>query len=145
MTRGTRRRDAQISPLPKPATAPRRRIFVRGLKIDAEIGVYEHEIGRTQPLLVDIDVEVIEPLDPGADRLEDVVCYHRLTEGVKAIVAAGHIKLVETLAEKIADLAMAHPMTLGVRVRIEKPLAIPEADAAGVEIVRSKGRTWNVV
>lgn len=137
-----RRPPSSVEHLPKPATAPRRRIFVKGLVLDAEIGAYDHERGRTQPLRIDFEAEVVEPSDPAGDRLEDVVCYNRLTEGVKAIIAEGHIKLIETLAERIADLVMSHPMTHSVRVRIEKPMAIPGAEAAGVEIERSKSRSF---
>ncbi|MGE0409387.1 MAG: dihydroneopterin aldolase [Amphiplicatus sp.] len=125
-------------PLPRAANAPRRKVFVKGLKLDAYIGAYEHEQGAPQPLKIDLEIEAIEPADPAGDRLEDVVCYNRLTQGIKAIIAAGHIKLVETLAERIADLAIGHPMVLAVSVRIEKPRAIAEAEAAGVEIWRSK-------
>lgn len=133
-----RQKPSEVEQLPKPANAPRRKIFVRGLALDAEIGAYEHEKGRTQPLRIDFEAEVVEPSDPAGDRLEDVVCYNRLTQGVKAILAEGHIKLLETLAERIADLVMSHPMALMVRVRIEKPEAVAEAEAAGVEIERSK-------
>ncbi|MEQ8178836.1 MAG: dihydroneopterin aldolase [Amphiplicatus sp.] len=131
-------KPTDVTPLPRAANAPRRKVFVTGLMLNAEIGAYEHEQGRAQPVRIDIELEVVEPSDPTGDRLEDVVCYNRLTQGVKAIIAEGHIKLVETLAERIADLAMAHPMTLAVRVRIEKTQAIPEAAAAGVEIWRTK-------
>lgn len=132
------KRSVQPTPLPKPANAPRRKVFVRGLRLDASIGAYEHEKAAPQPLRIDIEIEVIEPAEPTGDRLEDVVCYNRLTQGVKAIIAEGHIKLIETLAERIADLAMAHPMVLAAAVRIEKPKAIAEAEAAGVEISRRK-------
>lgn len=134
-----KRAERNVTPLPKPSRAPVRRVFVKGLKVDANIGAYEHEKLKAQPLVIDMEIEVVEPSDPTGDRLEDVVCYNRLTEGVKAIIAEGHIKLVETLAERIADLAMAHPMVIAARVRIEKPLAIPDALAAGVEIERRKG------
>lgn len=128
----------EIARLPRSANAPRRAVFVRGLVLDAYIGAYEHEQGAPQPVRIDMDVDVIEPGDPVADNLEDVVCYSRLTDGVKAILAEGHIKLVETLAERIAELVMAHPMALAVTVRVEKPTAIAEAEAAGVEIERRK-------
>jgi dihydroneopterin aldolase len=127
-----------IAPLPRPANAPRRKVFVKGLKLDVSIGAYDYERNALQPVRIDLDLEVIEPASPAGDRLEDVVCYNRLTEGIKAIIAEGHIKLVETLAERIADLAIAHPMVLAVSVRIEKLKAIAEADAAGVEIMRTK-------
>jgi dihydroneopterin aldolase len=133
-----KRSAAQPTPLPKPAGAPTRKVFVRGLVLDAFIGAYEQEKKAPQKLRIDLEIEVIEPADPTGDRLEDVVCYNRLTQGIKAIIAEGHIKLIETLAERIADLAIAHPMVLAASVRIEKPAAIPEAEAAGVEIVRRK-------
>ncbi|VAV95670.1 hypothetical protein MNBD_ALPHA05-1410 [hydrothermal vent metagenome] len=128
----------EITPIPRAANAPRRKIFVRGLMLDAFIGVYDSEQGVAQPLKIDLQVEVVEPSNPIGDSLEDVVCYNKLTQGIKAILAEGHIKLVETLAERVADLALSHPMAISVDVRIEKPNAISEAAAAGVEISRTK-------
>lgn len=132
------KRPADITPLPRSERTPRRKVFVRGLMIDAHIGAYAHEQGRPQPIRIDFELDVLEPADPAGDRLEDVVCYNRLTEGIRAILDEGHIRLVETLAERIADLALANPLVLAVSVRVEKPNAIPEADAAGAEIHRSK-------
>lgn len=133
-----KQKAGEVTPLPRPANAPVRKVFVKGLKVDAFIGAYDHEQGAAQPLRIDFELEVIEPADPAGDRLEDVVCYNKLTQGIKTIIAEGHIKLIETLAERIADLAIAHPMVLAVAVRIEKPQAIAEAEAAGVEIIRRK-------
>lgn len=128
-----------ITALPRTDTAPRRLIFVRGLVIDAYIGAYESEQGVTQPIEIDLEADVIEPSNPLSDKLEDIVCYDRLSQGIKEIIAEGHIKLVETLAERIASLALSHPMVRAVMVRITKPQAIEEARAAGVEIWRTKG------
>ena len=130
---------SNVTAIPRRETAPRRFIFVRDLVLDAFIGVYDEEQGVSQPIRIDMEVEVREPAAPEGDRLEDVMCYNRLTTGVKDIIAGGHIKLVETLAERIASLVLAHPMALSVRVRVEKPNAIAEAAAAGIEIVRFKG------
>ncbi|MEM8935744.1 MAG: dihydroneopterin aldolase [Pseudomonadota bacterium] len=131
-------RKSAVAALPRSASAPQRKVFVTGLALDAFIGVYPEEQGTAQPVKIDIELDVVEPSEPDGDRLEDVVCYNRLTNGVKAIIAEGHIKLVETLAERIASLAMANAMVLSVRVRVEKPNALQEAVAAGVEIFRTK-------
>lgn len=127
-----------IAALPRSASAPRRKVFVRNLTLEARIGAYESEQGVTQPVLINLEAEVAEPSAPIGDRLEDVVCYNKLTQGIKAILAEGHIKLVETLAERIAELALSHPMVEAIAVRVEKPQAIAEAEAAGVEIIRTK-------
>ncbi len=132
------RTPPDVTPLPRSATAPRRKVFVRGLILDAYIGAYDSEQGVTQPVHIDFEAEVIEPANPVSDSLEDIVCYDRMTQGIKAIIASGHIRLVETLAERVADLVLSHPMVISVMVRIIKPNAIAEADAAGVEIMRTK-------
>ena len=129
---------SNIAPLPRTATAPRRKVFLHNLVLDAHIGAYESEQGVTQPVRINLQADVAEPSAPAADRLEDVVCYNKLTQGIKAILAEGHIKLVETLAERIAELALSHPMVEAITVRVEKPNAIVEAEAAGVEIIRTK-------
>ncbi|MEM9014414.1 MAG: dihydroneopterin aldolase [Pseudomonadota bacterium] len=121
---------------PGSKSSVRRRIFVRGLVLDAYIGVYDSEQGVTQPVRINMTLDVLTPDDPHRDQLEDVVCYNRMTQGVKDILAEGHIKLVETLAERIADFALSHPMVSAIDVRVEKPNAITEAEGAGVEIRR---------
>ncbi|MEM9616317.1 MAG: dihydroneopterin aldolase, partial [Pseudomonadota bacterium] len=96
--------SSDVASLPRSETAPRRKVFVHGLVLDAFIGAYDHEQGAKQPIIIDLEADVIEPSQPVGDRLEDVVCYDKLTEGVRAIISEGHIKLVETLAERVADL-----------------------------------------
>jgi len=131
-------RQSEITPLPRPANAPRRKVFVQGLTLDAHIGVYESEQGKAQPVRIDFEADVFEPANPMSEKLEDIFCYDKLTQSIKAMVAEGHVRLVETLAERIADLALSHPMTNSVTVRVTKLQAIPEAEAVGVEIVRTK-------
>lgn len=132
------RQPANVAHIPRSASVAHRKVFVHGLVIDAYIGAYESEQGVTQPVKIDFEAEVVEPANPASEQLEDIVCYDRMTQGIKAIIAEGHIKLVETLAERIANLALSHPMVLSVMVRIIKPNAIAAADAAGVEIIRTK-------
>ena len=108
-------------------------IFVTGVRVQAEIGVYRHEIGRLQPLIV--DVELTAPTD-GSDRLADTVNYETILAAAQAVAAEGHMALVETFAHRLAVRCLADPRVSQVRVRVEKPLALaPDAVGAGVEIV----------
>lgn len=123
--------------------AESRKVFIRGLTLPAEIGIYETEHGRKQPVTIDIDLWVREePAAAIAGRavLEyaDVVCYEKLTDRIKALLARGHIKLVETLAEDLIELGLSDPRVERIRVRVEKPEAIPEALGVGVEIERRR-------
>ena len=108
------------------------KVFVRGLTVDAEIGVYARERGRTQPLTVDVDLDIAAE---GWRALADTVNYERVVEHARAIAGAGHIGLVESFAHRLALACLAEPRVLSARVRVEKPLALaPHAAAAGVEI-----------
>lgn len=108
------------------------KVFVRGLAVEAEIGVYKHEHGRLQPLVVDVEMDVAAS---GFERLADTVNYESVGEAARAIVAEGRIDLVETFAERLAHACLTDSRVTRVRVRVEKPLALaPHAQAAGVEI-----------
>lgn len=111
------------------------RVFVRDLVLDARIGVYAHEHGRTQRIRINIDLGVDLPVR-GTDELADVVSYETVVAGAREIVGTGHVKLVETLAERIADRCLIDRRVRTVRVRVEKLEVFPDAAGAGVEIER---------
>jgi dihydroneopterin aldolase len=113
------------------------KVFVTGLKVQAEIGVYRHEIGRVQPLVVDVELDV--PAARGADRLSETLNYETILEAARAIAGDGHIELVETFAERLARACLRDLRVVQARVRVEKPLALaPDAVAAGVEVILSR-------
>ena len=109
------------------------KVFVTGLKVQAEIGVYRHEIGRVQPLLIDVELDVPSA---GAARLSETLNYETILVAAREIAGAGHIDLVETFAQRLAQACLADDRVTRARVRVEKPLALaPDAVAAGVEII----------
>jgi len=108
------------------------KVFVTGLKVDAEIGVYSHEMGKAQPLVVDVELDVPSA---GAERLADTVNYETILQAARDVAASGHIGLVETFAERLAHSCFIDPRVTRARVRVEKPLALaPDAAGAGVEV-----------
>lgn len=119
-----------------PAAPPIRRegltVFVRGLRVEAGIGVYDHEHGRLQTLVIDVTIDLgAQPVE----RLADTVNYERVAEAARAIIADGHLGLVESFAERLALECLADPRVRRVTVRIEKPAALDAAEAAGCEVV----------
>ncbi|HEY2177912.1 MAG TPA: dihydroneopterin aldolase [Caulobacteraceae bacterium] len=108
------------------------KVFVRGLTVEAEIGVYDHEIGVLQPLVVDIELDVDAR---GWRHLDDTVNYETIVTHARAIAAGGHIGLVESYARRLAEACIGEPRVGRARVRVEKPRALgPGAATAGVEI-----------
>lgn len=114
----------------------RDRIFVRGLVLPVAIGIYDEEQGVTQKVSFTIEASVAPGVSPQKDAIADVPSYDDLVGAVRGVVAVGHINLVETMAERIAERCLADKRIVSVLVRVEKLERGPAA--VGVEIVRPR-------
>ncbi len=127
------------------ATRATRHMFIRDLVLAASIGVYPHEHAARQRLRINIDLAVEDDgaaktsrPAPGADELSRVVSYETIVLGVREMVAAGHVQLVETLAERLCETCLQDPRVLIARVRVEKLDVFADAASAGVEVERGR-------
>lgn len=116
-----------------------RRMFIRDLVLEAHIGVHAHEHGRTQRVRINLDLAVEDAGGAvGRDDLTRVVDYERIVNAVRDAVTSEHVRLVETLAERLAELCLTDPRVAIARVTIEKLDVFPDAASAGVEIERRR-------
>ena len=112
-----------------------RHVFVNRLAVEASIGIHPHERDNKQTIWLTIDAGVLED-SATPEAIGDVVCYEDMCRIVTALASDGHIDLVETLAERIADRLMEDPRLVQIRVQIEKPQAIDQAASVGIAISR---------
>jgi dihydroneopterin aldolase len=109
------------------------KIFVSALRVDAHVGIYAHERGRSQPLVIDVELDAAVA---GAEHLSETVNYELVAEAARSLATSGHIGLVETFAEMLARACLADPRVSRARVRVDKPQALaPHAASAGVEVI----------
>ena len=113
-----------------------RHVFVRDLVLMALIGIHDFEQDDPQRLRVNLDLAVREGDGGLEDSIGNVVCYETLVNGVQEIINVGHVGLVETMAETIADMCLEDKRVRSVRVRVEKLDIIAAAGSVGVEIER---------
>ena len=120
-----------------------RHVFLRDLVVAASIGVHAHEHGAAQRIRVNVDLGVEDDAlraasraGVGRDDLRRVVDYETIAASVRTIIAKGHVLLVETLAERIAEACLQDPRVRLARVRVEKLDVFADAASAGVEIER---------
>ena len=113
-----------------------RHVFVTRLAVQAQIGIHPHERAAPQPIWVSVDAAVAEQDMQTEASIDDVVCYENISKKIVAIIARGHIDLVETLAETIADELMVDKRIVQLQVKVEKPDAIAAADSVGIAIER---------
>ena len=130
------RRTGEKGTEPRHDSAACDRIFVRGLVLPVAIGVYDEEQGVTQKVSFTVEASVTTDVAPKGDAIAEVPSYDDLVKAVKAVIAHGHINLVETLAERIAERCLADKRIVSVLVRVEKLERGPQA--VGVEIVRPR-------
>jgi dihydroneopterin aldolase len=130
-------RAAQSGPDPAPdGRRGIRHVFVRDLELSCLIGVHSHERLRRQRVRINLDLAVEEGPEPIGDELANVVSYEDILDRVRAIAGAGHINLVETLAERIAQTCLDDTRVRTARIRVEKLDVFEDAESVGVEIER---------
>ncbi len=127
------------------AAAALRHVFLRDMVLDAKVGIYRHEQDRAQRIRINVDLAVEDDgarassrAAVGRDELSRVVDYEAVANAVRSIVGGGHVALVETLAERIAEACLADPRVRMARVRVEKLDIFADTSSVGVEIERRR-------
>jgi dihydroneopterin aldolase len=100
------------------------------------LGIHPEELAAPQRVLVSVAMTCRYPAPP-EDRIDAVVDYDRVREGVHAIAAGEHIMLQEMLCERIAALCLTDPRVVEVTVRSTKPDIYPDAQI-GCEVTRRR-------
>jgi len=110
-------------------------ILLEGLDLALKLGIHPHE-AAPQRVRLSVTMTVAYPAPP-ADRIEDVLDYDFVREGVQALAAGPGFALQETLCEAVAALCFADPRVRAVTVRSVKLDIYPDA-TVGCEIVRQR-------
>ena len=111
-------------------------IFIRELRIDAWVGLHKHE--KLAPQGIELDIEIGIPGDNvfASGKVADTIDYAVVVEHIRALVAAEHFGLVETLADRIARMILADFHAPRARVSIAKLGALKNTMHVGVCVER---------
>lgn len=112
------------------------KIFIKGLEIEAECGVYAFEKGVKRLLVLDIDIVLTDQIKVQNDDLDTTLDYDFLVDCARKIAATGHFNLIETYAEALADAVLRNSKVQEARILVNKPGAVKGAVTSGVEITR---------
>ncbi len=123
--------------VPRLATAAPacRLVLIRDLVMLCSIGVHAHEHDAKQRIRINLELDALEG-GPIEDDLRNVVCYDEIISAVRRIVDAGHVRLIETLAERIAALCLSDPRIRRARIQIEKLDVYADVGSVGIAIER---------
>ncbi len=119
-------------------------IVIDRLRLPFHIGIFDHEKGRPQTVVISLRLFVAETGRARSTDIADHVSYAEVVDAIRAIAASGrHIPLVENLAEEIADIALSDVRVARVVVDVRKSDIIPEAEGVGVVIERAQEERRN--
>jgi len=122
------------------AGSPSDRIVLRGLTVHGRHGVFEHERANGQDFVVDVVLELDTSVAARTDALADTVDYGMLAHTVAAIVAGEPVRLLETLADRIAAECLDDARVTRVEVSVHKPHAPIDLAFDDVVVTIVRGR-----
>lgn len=117
---------------PQPAYKMQQQVLVSNLQLAADIGVYAHEIGRRQSLVVHVVLDIAPTAD---DLLSQTIDYNLIVDAAYAL-AHERIALIETFGQRLAAACMEHPAVERAEVLVEKPGALNHALAASRTVLQ---------
>lgn len=113
-------------------------VYIRELRTDTVIGVYDWERDIRQTVVLDLELASDNRLAAGSDQIKDAVDYAAISTRVLAFIEASEYQLIETLAEQVAALVMREFCVPWLRLQLSKPGAVPQARDVGVQIERGE-------
>ena len=113
-------------------------VFLRGLRIETVIGIYDWEKEIKQPVIIDLEMSADVARAAASDRIEDALNYKAVSKRLKQFVSEGRFELVENLAERCAAIIREEFGVEWVRLSLNKIGAVSGAMDVGVIIERGE-------
>ncbi|UVJ43614.1 dihydroneopterin aldolase [Pseudomonas sp. LS1212] len=112
------------------------RVFIEGLEVDTVIGAYDWERGIRQCLRLDLSLAWDNRPAAAGDDLTLALDYASVCTRIQGFAEQSQFQLVETFAERLAEVLMSEFQIPWLHLRLTKPGAVPAAKGVGVEIER---------
>ena len=114
------------------------KVFIEGLEIDALIGIYDWERRIRQTLVFDLEMGFDNRRPAATDNIEHTLNYKAVSNRLQEYVRASDFGLVETLAERCAEIVLQEFDVQWLRLKLSKPGAVRGARSVGVIIERQR-------
>lgn len=116
-------------------------VFIKALRIETVIGIYEWEKQIRQPVVLDVEMAADVRRAARSDAISDALDYKAVSKRLKQLVADSRFDLVETLAERCATAIREEFRVPWVRLSVNKVGAVTDAEGVGVIIERGERPT----
>lgn len=116
-------------------------IFITDLRADAIIGIYERERSIRQTISLDLELGTSIKAAARTDSIEDTFNYKLLSKRVEAYIQQSEFQLIETLAERLAELILDEFDVPWLKLTLHKVGALSNSGDVGVRIIRESSRS----
>nr|BET44588.1 MAG: bifunctional dihydroneopterin aldolase/7,8-dihydroneopterin epimerase [Candidatus Aschnera chinzeii] len=113
-------------------------IYIKKLRISTIIGIYEWEQHIKQKLFIDIKFKINSIKAGKSDNISDTVDYADITNLIIQHIEIKKFKLIECVAEEVANIILQHTASMWVQIIVYKPFAIIQAKYVSIKIERNK-------
>ena len=111
-------------------------VFIEDLRIETVIGIYDWERKIRQTVALDLEMAFDNRKPAASDKIEDTLDYKKIAKRLIAFVEESHFELVETLAERCAQIVREEFGVAWLRLKLSKLGAVTGSKAVGVMIER---------
>jgi dihydroneopterin aldolase len=112
------------------------KVFVRGLKVETVIGVWEWERRITQTVSLDLEMATDVRRAADSDAIASALNYKQVAKRLIQFVESSRFELVESLAEAVAEIVVREFAVPWVLVSVAKPGAVEGSREVGIVIER---------
>ena len=116
----------------------RRTVFIKDFIVQEIIGIHEHEKTKKQKIKFNIVVNVNQNTVPDEKDIKSIVDYEKITNKLENLVKNKKYNFLESLAEDSFKEIFEDKRINSVKIKIEKPDAIKNADSVGVEVLKNR-------
>ena len=116
----------------------KRTVLIKDFIIYEIIGIHDHEKINKQKIVFNIVINVNQNISPDENNLSSIVDYEKITNKLKKLAKNKKYNFLESLAEDSFNEIFADKRINSVKIKIEKPNAIANAQSVGVEVFKSR-------
>jgi len=116
----------------------KRTVFIKDFIIQEIIGIHEHEKTKKQKIKFNIVVKVNQNTVPDEKDIKSIIDYEKITNKLENLVKHKKYNFLESLAEDSFKEIFEDERINSVKIKIEKPDAIKNADSVGVEVLKNR-------
>ena len=122
----------------KNKTSVKRSVLIKNFIIEEIIGIHQHEKIKKQKIKFNIVIDIDQNILPNEKDIKSIVDYEKITNNLKNLVKNKKYNFLESLAEDSFKKIFEDKRINSVKIKIEKPEAIKNADSVGVEVFKSR-------